>query len=256
MKVKMLVSYDGTSFGGWQRQRSSQPTIQGSLEGTLTRVFNQPITICGSGRTDAGVHARGQVAHFVAPKVFEGSKLLYALNSLVAKGIVVQSLWEVPNDFHAMNSAQAKTYIYELYQSPTPCPFKERFSWWRRETLNLEKLNRYSEVLLGRQDFKSFQNQGSPVPNTVREILKAHWMNFSQGHLTFQITGNGFLRQMVRNIVGTLLHLHDTGASPRDLETILKALDRQSAEVAAPPHGLFLDSVSYPPELDSLCRRL
>ena len=257
MKIKMLISYEGTHFRGWQRQKSpNMPTIQGSLELALTRIFNQPITLCGSGRTDAGVHARGQVAHFLAPKQLEGRRLLYSINSLTPRGIAVLALWKAPSNFHAIASAQKKTYTYEIYRSQTPCPFRERFSLWRRGDLSLERLNKYSEQLLGCHDFKSFQSQGSKVPHTVREIFEAKWSRPQENELIFRITGNGFLRQMVRSIVGTLLQLQDRGASPEELQDILRSLNRQTAGVAAPPQGLFLDSVSYPQELDSQCLRL
>lgn len=245
MKLKLLISYDGTEFGGWQRQKSGPPTIQGSLEGTLSRVFDQPVTICGAGRTDRGVHARGQVAHFWAPKVFEGGKLLRALNDLTPRGIAVHDIWEVPADFHAIASAQSKTYIYDIYNAPVPSAFRERFSLWRCEEFDLELLNSYSQVLLGHQDFKSFQNQGSPVLHTERVIFEAGWERLPGNRVIFRITGNGFLRQMVRNIVGTLLKLHRQKAPPSTLREMINSLDRQRTGPTAPPQGLYLDSIAY-----------
>lgn len=256
MKIKMLVSYDGTDFAGWQRQKSHQPTIQGSLEGALARIFNQPISLCGSGRTDAGVHARAQVAHFWAPKEIGGEKLLYALNSLTPKGVAIQGLWRAPDHFHAMVSARKKAYIYEIYNSQTPSALRERFSLWLRDDFDLELLNRYSQILLGRQDFKSFQTNGSGVQDTVREIFEARWERLENNRLTFRITGDGFLRQMVRNIVGTLIELHRKRAEPSILVEILQSLDRRVAGTTALPQGLCLHSVSYPTELDNQCRKL
>ena len=256
MKIKMLISYDGTDFGGWQRQKVGKPTIQGSLENGLTRVFDQPTAVCGSGRTDAGVHARAQVAHFWASKEVEGKKLLYALNSLTPRGMAVHDLWEAPDGFHAMASAERKTYTYEIHNAPTPSALRERFSVWLRGEYDLELLNSYSRILLGRQDFKSFQNSGGEAQDTVREIFEARWERLTEGRLVFRITGSGFLRQMVRNIVGTVIELHDRRADPSVLRDILRSLDRRAAGTTALPQGLYLDSVSYPPELDSQCRRL
>ncbi len=256
VKVKMLLSYDGTGFGGWQRQKSGRPTVQGSLEEALHQIFNEFVGICGSGRTDAGVHARGQVAHFVAPRKFEGNKLLYGLNSLTPKEVAVRGLWEVPQDFHAMASAEKKTYIYTFYHSSTPCPFRQRFSVWCPREFDLNLLNSYSQALVGCHDFQSFQNSGSIVKNTVRRIWGTHWERSSHGEITFCITGSGFLRQMVRNIVGTFLELHHRGAPPSDVVGILRACDRRKAGTTALPKGLCLDSVSYPEELDNYCRKL
>ena len=257
MKIKMLVSYDGTDFGGWQRQNSGPPTIQGSLEEVLTRVLDQPTAVCGSGRTDAGVHARAQVAHFLTPnKEVEGRKLLHALNSLTSKGIAIHGLWEAPDEFHAMASAKKKTYTYEIHNALTPSPFKERFSVWMKDDFDLDRLNSYSAIFLGSHDFKSFQTRGSEVRSTVREIFEALWERPSSDRLVFRMTGSGFLRQMVRNIVGTLLDLHRDRAQPSVLEGILKAMDRGAAGVTALPQGLCLDSVSYPLELDNKCRKL
>ena len=256
MKIKMLLSYDGTNFGGWQRQKSGQPTIQGSLEQALTRVFDQPTRVCGSGRTDAGVHARVQVAHFWSPREVEGAKLLYALNSLTPEGIAIHGLWEAPDHFHAITSAKKKTYIYEIHNAQTPSAFKERFSVWRRDNFDLDLLNSYSTNLLGRQDFKSFQTSGSEVQDTVREVFEACWERPSKEQLIFRITGNGFLRQMVRNIVGTFIGLHGEKAETSAVRDILRSLDRRAAGTTALPQGLCLDSVSYPMELDNQCRQL
>lgn len=253
----MLISYDGTDFGGWQRQKSGKPTIQGTLEGVLTRIFNQPTVICGSGRTDAGVHARAQVAHFLAPwEEVEGRKLLHALNSLTPKGLSVHGLWEAPAHFHAMASVERKTYIYEIHNAPTPPVFNERFSLWLRGEFDLSLLNRYAQILWGRQDFQSFQNRGTELPDTIREIFEAKWERPSARRLIFRVSGSGFLRQMVRNIVGTLLELHHRGAKPSVLADILKSRDRGMAGTTAAPQGLCLDSVSYPRELDNQCREL
>ena len=256
MKVKVLIAYDGTDFAGWQRQESGKATIQGSIEEALSHFFNQPLTIFGAGRTDAGVHAKGQVAHFLAPKAFEGKKLLYALNSLTPQSISLHGLWEVPKDFHARTSARWKTYIYEIDNGLTPCVFKKRFSLWQKGRFDIELLNHYAQTLLGSQDFKSFQNQGSEVSHTVREIFEAKWERLAKDRLTFRITGNGFLRQMVRNIVGTLLKLHQEKAPSSVLVDIIHSQDRQCAGATAPPQGLCLDAIFYPDSLDSQCRKL
>lgn len=256
MRIKLLLSYDGTQYGGWQKQKDSKPTIQGSLEEALSKILNQPINTIGSGRTDAGVHATGQVVHFDTSSWPKGLQLVKALNSLTPNDIVTKMAWEAPADFHALASAEEKTYKYFIHNSPVPTALKHRFTAWVRHPLDIHQLNALSAPLLGEHDFKSFQTSGTDVPNTVRNILDLNWEKKERHTVVFTIRGNGFLKQMVRNIVGTLLDLHKRGESPQRLLEILAAQDRSKALSTAPANGLFLCHVKYPRALDNKCRKI
>lgn len=254
---RILLSYLGTGFYGWQKQPHSSPTIQEELEKTLSKLFNEPIQVVGSGRTDAGVHAYGQVAHFTATKNFSQFKnLRRSMNSLLPETINIRELYEAPLEFHALGSVEEKTYIYKILQTKNRSPFLYDRALWRPATLDLGLLNDYSSLLIGEQDFASFQSQGTEVATTVREIFKAEWAQTRESAVEFKITGSGFLKQMVRNIVGTLLELHDEKASPERLREILSSRNRQNAGPSAPAHGLYLHHVVYPKELDNKCRKL
>lgn len=256
MRFKLELSYDGTAFGGWQKQPSGTPTVQGSLEKMLTQILNEPIRVQGSGRTDAGVHAVRQIAHFDCERSLDGPKFLRSLNALANDGLVVRSVWSAPDEFHARKSATQKTYHYRVWNSKTPPVFQRRYSLWVPKPLSLLRLNDLSQPLNGEHDFKSFQTQGTPVNSTVRTIFEAKWLQLSPQTLEFRISGSGFLKQMVRNIVGTLLHSERNGLDPTEITQILQARDRGKAKATAPPHGLFLFRVKYPQSLDNKCRKI
>ena len=257
---RILLSYVGTGYYGWQKQPHSTPTIQEELEKTLSKLFDSKISTVASGRTDAGVHAYGQVAHFNAPKQLSHFKnLKKSLNSLLPDTIVVRDVFEAPEDFHALASVVEKTYIYKVLRSKNPSPFLHDRALWRPEDLDLDLLNKLSAVLKGEHDFASFQSQGTEVATTVRKIFAAQWSQPRENLVEFRITGSGFLKQMVRNIVGTMLDLHDEGNthSPEsELNKILAAKSRQAAGSTAAAHGLYLHHVVYPKELDNRCRKL
>ena len=251
-KIKLKVSYDGTAYEGWQRQTCGQPTIQGELESALSRILNEPITVWGSGRTDSGVHASGQVAHFLTTKDVKNIPLVSSLNSVLPEDIGILQAWIAPEDFHAQRSAIWKTYIYRIHNSKVPDPINSRFKVWLKRPLDVDRLNEITQFIQSKQDFKSFQTSGGATKTTVREVIEASWMR--EGDLVeLRIKGTGFLKQMVRNIVGTILYIHDRGLEPSEMLSILEAKDRQAAKATAPAQGLFLDSVGYPPELDNRC---
>lgn len=267
IKIKMLISYDGATFFGWQRQKSV-PTIQEKIEQALTKIFSQEIKIFGSGRTDAGAHALGQVAHFVCSDQNKIPKdLCHSINSLCPPQIVIKQAWQVPQDFHALFSAVDKTYIYKIYLQERPCPFQKNRSFWINRKLDLDWLNQASELLLGKQDFASFQSQGTDVATTVREIYEAKWVpciekteaikeSFQVSAVFFRLRGSGFLKHMVRNIVGTLLDLERNYSDLAKFKQIIKACDRQKALGTAPAQALYLDSVTYPRKLDNKCIKI
>jgi tRNA pseudouridine38-40 synthase len=255
-KVKILISYDGTDFEGWQRQAEGQKTIQQSLETALSTILNEKIMIIGSGRTDSGVHAEGQVAHFWATKPIPTASFYSGVNSLLPHSIAVLKAWRAPKDFHAQQSAISKTYRYLIYNSPIPNPLRRRSTTWLRRKLSVEKLNEICQPLAGTHDFKSFRTSGTDVKTTVRTITELQWFERPDSELEFRISGTGFLKQMIRNIVGTALDLHQLqsgAAGAKEMLRILEAQDRREAKASAPPTGLYLHRVDYPPELDINC---
>jgi tRNA pseudouridine38-40 synthase len=259
-KIKLLVTYDGTDYCGWQKQKDhkhgpDKPSLQETLEIALSKLLNEKIDVCASGRTDAGVHALAQVADFATSRPLP-KDLCWALRSLLPTSIVVRKAWLAPKEFHSTLSATHKTYRYWVWNAPRPTALLARYSHWVRQPLDLDYLNEQAKFLLKNQDFKSFQSVGTPVLTTVREVYEAHWRRKRNNVVEFQITGSGFLKQMVRNIVGTQLDLYMKGQPIEKMDEILKALDRRKAGTTAPPQGLFLSRVYYPRELDIKCRQI
>lgn len=254
-KIRLSVAYDGSHFGGWQKQKSGLPTVQGELEDVLSRIFNQAIQVVGAGRTDAGVHALNQVAHFVAPKPFDEARLVSALNKMTPKSLSILGAWKAPMDFHALGSAQAKVYRYVIWNHACPNPFLSRYASWIHTPLELEKLQACAKFFLGKQDFSSLQTSGSDVLTTEREIFQARWQK-KGSRLSFEVHGDGFLKQMVRNMVGLQLDILRQNRSPEEIKAVLAARDRRAAGSTAPPEGLFLVKVVYSRDLDNQCRKL
>lgn len=257
-KIKLLVSYDGTDFCGWQKQRpQDQVSVQQTLEKALSQLLNEQITIFGSGRTDAGVHAIGQVAHFTTTKNINREwDFCWAVRALLPPSITVKRAWIAPEEFHATLSATHKTYRYWIYNGPRHSALLWRYSEWARKPLDLDYLNSVSKYLVGKQDFKSFQTAGTEVAHTVREIYEAKWTR-RNGHLIeFKITGDGFLKQMVRNIVGCQQTMARKGLEAEYIQDIIAAQDRNKSGQTAPPQGLFLWKVYYPENIDKSCREL
>lgn len=255
-RIRLVLSYDGTPFQGWQKQPGLS-TVQGNLETVLSQIYNEPIKVTGSGRTDAGTHAVAQVAHFDAPEIpAREERLVRALNALLPDGIVVKAAYRAPEEFHALYSARRKTYIYRIWNFPTRSALWHQRALWVPAPLDLKALNRLSSRLVGRKDFKSFQSAGTPVKTTIRNVDLAEWRQISKGYVEFRIRGSGFLKQMVRNIVGTLLYLERRKGTAHHVEEILNARDRQVAKTTAPAHGLYLYRVEYPRSLDKKCLKL
>jgi tRNA pseudouridine38-40 synthase len=254
--IKLLISYDGTAFDGWQKQ-PGRTTVQSTLEAVLSQMYTEPIKTVASGRTDAGTHAVAQVVHFHPPKKLNGEhRLVRALNSLLPETIVVKGAWLAPDDFHSRKSAVRKTYVYRIWNHPLRSALWQDRALHVPQPLNLELLNQLAKAIEGRKDFKSFQTQGTPVKTTERRIDRAFWQVRAPGLIEFRITGNGFLKQMVRNLVGTLLYLERNELGLKELLDIFAAKDRQAAKATAPAHGLYLYHVEYPAALDKKCLKL
>lgn len=256
-RIRFHVAYEGSQFCGWQRQsQQGQKSVGHVIQEALEKLFQEPIRLSASGRTDAGVHALNQVCHFDTSKTpdhFRKWDFCWAANALLPPTIVVKRAWIAPNDFHSTLSATHKTYRYWILNRPRPSPFLGRYALWMRKPLRWEHLQESSKYLLGTHDFKSFQSVGTPVLTTQREIMEATWRLKKPGLYEFQITGSGFLKQMVRNIVGTSLELEKFDRSPSEMKKIMEALDRKAAGPAARPEGLHLYRVYYPRELDKRC---
>lgn len=256
-RVKLLLNYDGGAYDGWQRQPHGVPTVQRTIEDALKRLFGAEVPVVGSSRTDSGVHAFGQVAHFDSPKDPTKFKdFVYSLQALLPDDIVVKAAWTMPSDFDASWDAESKIYRYVIYNAPRPTALQRHHSVWIRRPLNLDLLNEYSGFLVGKHDFSSFKNTGGTSKTTERHILSARWFHLKKNFVVFEVHGVGFLKQMVRNIVGTMLELEKGASNPLEFKRIIDARDRKEALTTAPPHGLYLMRIFYPKNLDKKCRKL
>ena len=241
---KITIEYDGTRYHGWQRQKNDR-TIQAEIEKAILKVTGRQVALTGSGRTDAGVHAYAQVANFKCETRLDGQALLGGLNSLTDDDIVVTECREVEESFHARYDVKSKTYVYKILNRPTPAAIGRQYAWHVRKKLNRETMRAAISHLIGSHDFKAFEGSGSPRSHTTRQVFKADLIDGQDGVLAFEIEAEGFLRFMVRNIVGTLVDVGLGKTSPDDFEYILNSSDRSLAGATAPAHGLFLKNVMY-----------
>lgn len=260
IRIRFTVSYDGTDYCGWQKQNHGHvKSVAFVLEEALSKLLNEKIALYASGRTDAGVHALNQVCHFETTKpeaFFFNIDFCWAVNSKLPDSIVVKDAWLAPPEFHSTISSEYKTYRYIVRNTNRPSPVLHRYAHWVRNPIDIDYLNSLCDRTIGTKDFKSFQSVGTDVPHTVRTIYKARWVQTKPGTLEFRITGSGFLKQMVRNIVGTQLFLERTKENPEKYSEIIQLKDRTKAAAPAPPQGLYLWKVYYPLELDNKCRKL
>lgn len=243
INFKLTIQYDGTNYFGWQKQ-PSKSTIQGEIENTLKIMTGKDVDLQGSGRTDAGVHAISQVAHFKCDTKIPANDFQKGINALVTDGINIKKCETVPDDFHARFSAKSKIYLYRIFNSIDMDIFERDFSWFFHRYLDLEEMEKAAGYLIGEHDFKAFENTGSPRSHTVRIVHKAQFKK-EGNFLNFEIEGNGFLRNMVRNIVGTLTEVGLGRISPLEFKNIIESKNRCNAGVTAPAKGLFLKKVLY-----------
>ena len=241
---KITIEYDGTRYHGWQRQKIDR-TIQEEIEKAILTITGQKVSLTGSGRTDAGVHAYAQVANFKCETNLEPQDLLGGLNSLTAVDIVIKHCEQVAASFHARYDTKSKTYVYRILNRPNPAAIFRQYAWHIGKELNLEAMRAAIVHLIGSHDFKAFEGAGSPRSHTTRSVFKAELIEEEDGYLTFEIEADGFLRFMVRNIVGTLVNVGLGKISPYDFKRILKSKDRNRAGATAPAHGLYLMEVKY-----------
>lgn len=242
---KITIEYDGGGYHGWQRQKNFR-SIQAEIEKAVTRIVGSETAVIGSGRTDAGVHALGQVANFRCKTRLCESEFQRALNSLLPDSIIVRKCTKAAAGFHARYDAKRKTYRYRILNHPLPVAIGRQYIWHIRQPLDLEAMQDAARVLIGRHDFKAFEGTGSPRTHTTRQVFRASLTREDNtGCLTFEIEADGFLRYMVRNIVGTLVSIGCGKISRDEFNAIFHSLDRRRAAATAPPHGLFLVRVSY-----------
>ncbi|RMF89714.1 MAG: tRNA pseudouridine(38-40) synthase TruA [Nitrospinota bacterium] len=241
--IKMTLEYDGTAYHGWQIQQE-QPTIQQVVEEALSTILNTPTRVFASGRTDAGVHALAQVAHFRTESPIPLPSLLRGVNSLLPPDIAVKEMVEVPDDFHARYSARGKIYKYQILTGPLPSAFLHRYAWHIPRPLDLSAMEKAARLLEGTHDFTSFRGRKCMAPSPVRTISRI-WFSSSPPLLTIFFQANAFLKHMVRNLVGTLVEVGLGKRAPTDIPRILAGRDRRLAGRTAPPQGLFLVKVLY-----------
>ena len=241
---KITIEYDGTRYHGWQRQKNDR-TIQEEIEKAVLTIIGQKVSLTGSGRTDAGVHAHAQVANFQCETNLGPQDIFGGLNSLTADDVVIRRCEEVEASFHARYDVKSKTYVYKILNRPNPTAIGRQYAWYIRKELNLDAMRAASVHLIGKHDFKAFEGVGSPRAHTTRTIFKASLIKEQDGYLTFEIEADGFLRFMVRNIVGTLVNVGLGKISPADFKGILESKNRDQAGATAPAHGLFLKKVRY-----------
>lgn len=241
---RIIVAYDGTDYVGWQRQASG-PSIQGLLEGALKEFGNGDVAVAGAGRTDAGVHALGQVASFSLERSIDPSTLLRALNAKLPPAVRVLSAAEAPPGFHARFDPSVKTYRYRIWNGEVVLPFERRYVWHVPEALDVGAMARAARFVEGVHDFAAFQGSGGDATTTERVVLASSITPAAGGAIQYDITGNGFLRHMVRSIAGSLVEVGRGRRDPEWIGELIASRDRARVGRTAPPEGLFLVAVDY-----------
>lgn len=241
--LKLTLEYEGTEYHGWQIQPGLR-TIQGVLEEAVGRIAGSPVRVTGAARTDAGVHALGQVVNFRGDVPLDRPRLRQALNSLLPRDIAVTEVQEVPADFHARRDARAKTYRYSLLPRDYPSAHLRNFALYTRHPLDGAAMERAAVFLVGRHDFSSFRSAHCAAPHPVREVLEARFVRRGD-LLDFEITANAFLQHMVRILMGTLLLVGRGALTPEGFREILEAKDRRRAAKTIEARGLCLVRIHY-----------
>ena len=241
--LRLEVCYDGTRYRGWQRLPGTDNTIQGKLETTLSRILGEEIEISGSGRTDAGVHAKGQVANFHCESTMKAEEILLKLRMYLPEDIGIYSCRDVSERFHARLNAKEKTYRYRIWNSTAPCVFDRRFVAAMPEQLNLDAMRQAAQHLLGEHDFSAFCGNAKMKKSTVRYIRSIE-IRKNGDEIVLDITGNGFLHNMVRILVGTLMEVGRGVRNPDSIPALFGG-KRADAGFLAPAQGLCLMEVFY-----------
>lgn len=241
--LRLDICYDGTRYRGWQRLPGREDTIQGKLETALSRILEENIEISGSGRTDAGVHALGQVASFHCQSQMDSQQILENLRRYLPEDIGIYSCKEVSPRFHARLNAREKTYLYRIWNSQAPCVFQRRYVTVMPEPLDLAAMEQAAQLLLGQHDFSAFCGNAKMKKSTVR-YLRAVTIRREGEQILLRFTGNGFLHSMVRILVGTLVEVGRGQRQPQSMPELFGG-KRSQAGFLAPPQGLCLEEVYY-----------
>jgi tRNA pseudouridine38-40 synthase len=246
VRVRLLVAYDGSGFHGFAPQ-PGVPTVGGTLAQAIEKVGRAPVELTCAGRTDAGVHAWGQVVHVDLPAGTDLERLHRSLLKLCGPKITVREVEAVPADFDARFSARSRTYRYRVLNAPVPDPFTAHLAWHVEAPLDPALLALACDPFLGEHDFSAFcrRPKGDEEVSLVRRVLRAGWTDLGEGHLRFEIEATAFCHQMVRSIVGTVVAAGGGSLRPGDIRAILGSGDRAEAAPIAPPHGLMLWQVAY-----------
>ena len=244
VNYKMVLEYDGSRYAGWQRLRTESQTIQGKLEMVLSRYAGMPVEIHGSGRTDAGVHAKGQVANFYLEDKRDPEEIRLYCNTYLPEDIRVLTVEEAPLRFHSRLNARSNTYVYRIEMGEKRSVFTRRYTYGLGKPLDLERMKQAADYLIGTHDFKSFCGNKKMKKTTVRTLMKVEFQ-VSGSELAIRYTGNGFLQYMVRIMTGTLIEVGLGVRNPETMPAVLEACSREAAGFTAPPEGLCLEKVRY-----------
>ena len=259
VNYKMILQYDGTRYRGWQ-VLPSELTIQGKLQDVLSKMAGYQVEVTGSGRTDAGVHAKGQTANFHLKEEWDEEKILSYLNHYLPEDIAVCEVKRVDERFHSRYQALEKTYLYRIHTGKIPEVFERRYVYDYKEPLDVKRMRKAAEYLCGTHDFKSFCGNKKMKKSTVRTIFQIQINELPGdieeigGEIRFTYTGNGFLQNMVRILTGTLIEIGDGRREPEDISEILEAKNREAAGYTVPACGLTLIEVVYQEKELSQCR--
>jgi tRNA pseudouridine38-40 synthase len=250
-KIAIEVQYDGTNFNGWQLQKDSR-TIQGEIEKAIRILFKEKIRITAAGRTDAGVHALGQIVHFNTNSDISLQRVCVGLNGILPRDISIKNAFQVTGEFHARFDAVERNYRYLIYNHPSRTPFMMFRAMWVRERLNIDYLRTVTELLVGEMDFSSFcKKRESKNINTIRRIAKID-IQKQDDLVRFDISGNAFLHNMVRILIGTVVEMNRNNDDPQMITDIISKRDRDYSGITAPPYGLYLMNVIYDPSLATM----
>jgi tRNA pseudouridine38-40 synthase len=242
--IKLVIEYDGTAFHGWQIQPGLK-TIQGVIKEQIDQITQEEVNLIGAGRTDAGVHALGQVANFQTENTIDLIALQRGLNSLLAPDIVIKGIEEVAEDFHARFSCRSKTYEYHILNRSYPSAFLKAYAWFIPHQLDVALMEQCGRLLIGSHDFSSFRASGDESRHSIREVIRFEIERREGDLIVIVIAANAFLREMVRSIVGTLVDVGRGKTSLEEFKEIFAVRDRRLAGMTAPPQGLFLVEVKY-----------
>ncbi len=244
--IKLTIEYDGSGYLGWQRQKDPR-TVQGTIESAILKLTGKAAPLFGSGRTDAGVHALGQVANFHSDTHLQLSDIQNALNAILPKDIIILDCEEMDDGFHARYDAVSKTYAFHVVNRPLPPAIGRQYAWFIKHPLDINAMTQALHRFEGTHDFSSFEGAGSPRASSVRTMTSAKIEKKDDGRMVFTFEANGFLRHMVRNIVGTVVAVGMSKLTPQQIDPILAAKNRARAGVTAPALGLFLVKVCHEP---------